>query len=346
MDSLRPLRKAAFTDVLDYGVFFFRKHFRKILLLNLMFNLPVMLLIAILNPMLTSQYWGFINPSADIVADPAGIVSSLFTLYAMIFVTLGLYGLHSLTLANMMEGSIIKIIYADAVLKQEKTLKQVIRECFGQFGSMLLGKLLYGLIMAAVLFAVYIIIAIGAFAGTFAFMGLTAVSISTPWVSVVLTILCVLVLVALLLFILILMCFFIGRYRMFLPAICIEQQKAGSSIGRCGNLGKNSFFLISLAYAGGGLLVGLFPGVINISLAIASAISGNLDVTLIQMGTVVTQVFSSVLQPLLTCILSALYITLRVKREGLDIEMALWEIKKEEFDRTQRWVAEAPNVTE
>lgn len=346
MESLRPLRKAAFTDVLDYGVYFFRKHFRKILLLNLMFNLPVMLLIAILNPMLTSQYLGFFNPAANTFSDPTDIVSSIFTLYAMMFVTLALYGLHGLTLSNMMEGSIIKLIYADAVLKQERTLKQVIRECFGQFGSMLLGKILFGLIQAAVFFAVYIIIVIGAFGGTFAFMGITAVSLSTPWASVVLTILCVLACVALLLFILIMICFFIGRYWMFLPAVCIEQQKAGSSIGRCGNLGKNSFFLISLAYAGGGLLVGLFPGVVNISFGLASAISGNVDVTLIQIGTVVTQVFSAVLQPLLTCILAALYITLRVKREGLDMEMALWEIKKEEFDRTQRWVTEAPNVTE
>jgi len=71
-----------------------------------------------------------------------------------------------------------------------------------------------------------------------------------------------------------------------------------------------------------------------------------MDVTLIRIGSVVTQIFSAFLQPLLTCILTALYITLRVRREGLDMEMTLWEIKKEEFDRTQRWLAEAPNVSE
>jgi len=191
MDSLRPLRKAAFTDVLDYGVYFFRKHFRKILLLNLMFNIPVMLLITIVSPVFTNQYWDFLGPYADAITEPAELFSSIFTLYAMIFGFLGLYGLHNLTLVNMMEGSIIKIIYADAVLKQEKSLKQVIRESFGQFGSMLLGKILFGLIQAAVFFVVYIIIVIVVLTGTFAMVGLVTADLIAPWLSVILTILAV-----------------------------------------------------------------------------------------------------------------------------------------------------------
>jgi len=53
MESLRPLQRAKFTDVLDYGIFLFRKHFKKLFIINLIFNIPVMLLLAILNPVFT-----------------------------------------------------------------------------------------------------------------------------------------------------------------------------------------------------------------------------------------------------------------------------------------------------
>lgn len=131
---------------------------------------------------------------------------------------------------------------------------------------------------------------------------------------------------------------------MFLPAICIEQQKAGSSIGRCNSIGRNGFFLIGLTFASGYILVWLFPFVVSSVFSIVSLVSGNFDIELLRIGTVITQIFSEILRPLLTCILTALYITLRVKREGLDMEITLRKIRLEEIERMKYLLQEAPDA--
>ncbi len=346
MESLRPLNRAGFTDVLDYGVSLFKKHFRKIFFISLVFNLPVTILLSIFNPVLTNQYMTFMNP--DEITGSGDILSSVLALYAMIIGGLLLSGIYNLTLKNVMDGSIIKILYADVVLNQEKTPGQVIRECFKQFGTMMLGRFLYGLIQSLVFFVAYILLVIGIFAGSFAFMGTAAAGFtsSSPWLAAGIIILGILAAMTALFFLVVVTGYFNGRYWMFLPAICIEQHKAGSGIGRCNKLGGNGFYLIGLSYIAGALLIWIFPGIINIVILFASGVSGNMNVELYRIGTVVTQIFSAVLQPLFVCILTALYIILRVRREGLDLEIDLWTIKEEEKRKTQRWTMEAPNAAE
>lgn len=344
MESLRTLHKAHFTDVLDYGIHLYKKHFRKIFLLTVLFNIPLMVLITFIYPMFTDQYMNFLNPTANISPEPGAILSSMLTLYTLLFGYLAVYAVQALTLQNVLDGSIVKILYADVVLDQKRTVKQVVRECFKQFGSLFLGKLLYILIQSAVIFVLYIVVIVAVFAGTFAVMGVVTSTFIAPWVTVVLTILGILVCLAIVLLIAVVVGFFNGRYWMFLPAVCIEQLKAGSSIGRCGNLGKNNFYLIGLSYVVGYILVAMFPGIFNTVFSYIGAVTGNLDTGLLQVGTVIAQIFSTLLQPVLTCILTALYITLRVKREGLDMEITLWSIKKEEADRAQRWMVEAPDA--
>ncbi|HZK26302.1 MAG TPA: hypothetical protein VFD00_02005 [Thermoclostridium sp.] len=346
MKSLRPLQRAAFTDVLDYGIFLFKKHFKKLFIINLIFNIPVMLLLTIFNPVFTQQYWGLVDPNAIIMNTPNEMFSSMFTLYAMLFGSLGLQGIYAITLKNVWEGSIVKILYADAVLNQERTIKQVIKECFNQFGTLLLGRLLYILIQSAIFIAIYIVILIGVFAVVFGIMGIGTTAFIAPWLSVALIILGVLVAIAVILFITITVGALYGRFWMFLPSVCIEQQKAGTSIGRGGSLGKNSFFLVGLTFISANILIGLLPLIVNVSISFISLASGNLDVELFRAGAVVTQLFAEILRPLITCILTALYITLRVKGEGLDMEVTLWEIKKEEQDRKKRWLSEASNANQ
>jgi hypothetical protein len=344
MESFRSLRKARFTDILDYGIQLYKKHFREIFLLNLMFNIPMMVLLALINPVFTDQYWNMFNTTTDI--EPNAIFSSVLTLYTMVFGVIALYGINTLTLQNVWEGSVIKILYADVVLNQKRSIKQVVRECFKQFWTLMLGRLLYNLIIYAVVFVLYFIIVIGVFVGVFAVIGSAASSLAAPWVMVVLTIVGTLLALAFVIGIAVLVSFFLGRYWLFLPSICIEQKKGAESISRCNSLGKNNFWLLSLTYAVGYLFIMMFPGIVNISFNAISLLAGDTDLVLLKTGMVVTQIFTAVLQPLLTCILTALYIALRVKREGLDMEVTLWSIKQEEMDRTHRWMAEAPNVSE
>lgn len=344
MESLRTLHKARFTDVLDYGIYLFKKHFRKIFLINLIFNIPIQVLLAILNPMFTSQYLSMFDTAGMVSSNPATMVSSILTLYTMIFGVLALYALNAMTLQNVWEGSVIKLLYSDVVLKQERSIRQVIGECFRQFWSLLGGRFFYGLIQYGITTAIYIVIIVLTLIGTFSAIGLVAIEI--PWVTAVLAILGVLIALAAVFFTAVLVSFFFGRFWMYFPAICIEQKKAGESIGRGGNLGKNSFWLISLTYIVGNFLVWFFPGTINTVFSTATLISGDIDVSMLRLGLVITQIFTAVLQPLIICIFTALYITLRVRREGLDMEVTLWSIKQEERDRTQRWMAEAPNAVE
>lgn len=344
METLRPLRNARFTDIIDYGFFLYKKHFRKIFLLDLMFYLPFVVLYTIINPVFTDSYLNFFNTPENIMIEPSELISSMLTLYAMIFGSLFVFIIYWVTLNNVFDGSIIKILYADVVLKKEKTIGQVVRECFRQFGTLVLGKILYGMIIYAVAMVVYLIIFVGVFAGTFSLFGLTSVASSPQWLKVVLIILAVLIIISAFVFIILTVGYFGGMYWMFLPAVCIEHKRAGQSIGRCGNLGKRSFFLISRSYIAGTVLVALFPSIINIIVFFISSATGNIDITLWQVGSVVSQLLAAILQPLFVCIMTALYITLRVRREGLDIEVSLWKIIKDNFDKAQRWTAEGTDV--
>lgn len=301
-------------------------------------------LLTILNPIFTSQYFNMFDTSDMISSSPTAMFSSILTLYTMLFGVLALYGLYSMTLQNVYEGSVIKLLYSDVVLKQERTIRQVTRECFSQFWTLLGGRFFYGLIQYGIVTVLYIVIIGFSLVGAFSIFGL--VSIQVPWVMTMLTIVGILVTLAAVFFIAVLVSYYFGRFWMYLPAICIEQKKAGDSIGRGGNLGKNSFWLISLTYIAGNMLVWLFPGVINTVFSTVTLISGDIDVSMLRLGMVVTQIFTAVLQPLIICIFTALYITLRVRREGLDMEITLWSIKQEEKDRMQRWMAEAPNAAE
>lgn len=346
MGSLRSLQKARFTDVLDYGIQLYKKHFRKIFLLNLMFNIPVQILLTIINPIFSNQYWMLFDTSNMVSAEPSAIFSSILTFYTMIFGVLVLYGLYALTLQNIWQGAIIKLTYSDAVLNQERSLRQVINECFRQFWTLLGGRFLFGLIQYAVVTVLYFVIIIVILGGTFAIIGIRSIAYSAPWLAIILIILGILVALAVAFFIAALFSHYFVRFWMYLPSICIEQQKAGAAIGRGGSLGKNSFWLISLTGMAGYVLSWMFPGIINSIFSFIALIPGSMDVTLMRFGAVVTQIFTAILQPLVTCIMTALYITLRVKREGMDMEFDLWAIKKEELEKTQRWMAEAPNAAE
>lgn len=347
MESLRSLHKARFTDVLDYGIQLFKKHFRKIFLINLLFNIPIQILLTIVNPMFSNQYWKLFDTTASMITpEPRAMFSSILTLYTMVFGVLALYGLNALTLQNIWQGAVIKLVYSDAVLKQERTIRQVIKECFRQFWTLLGGRVLYGLIQYGISIIMYFALVIVVLAGIFAATGIITIGITTPWVAVVLTILGILIALAVIFFSAILVGSFFGRFWMYLPSICIEQQKVGNAIGRGGNLGKHGFWLIGLTGVVGYIFAWMFPGIVNSVFSVLNLASGSLDVTLLRVSAVVTQLFTAVLQPLMTCIMTALYITLRVKREGLDMEAALWSIKKEELEKTQRWMAEAPNAAE
>ena len=343
METLRPLRNARFTDIIDYGFFLYKKHFRKIFLLDLMFYLPFVVLYTIINPVFTDSYLNFFNTPESIMIEPAELFSTMLTLYAMLFGSLFVYFIYWVTLNNVMDGSIIKILYADVVLEKEKTIGQAVRECFRQFGTLTVGKILYGMIMFTVAIVLYIIVLAGIFVGVFSILGLTSIA-SLRWLTVILIIFASLILILGFIFIILAVGYFGGMYWMFLPAVCIENKKAGQSIGRCGNLGKKGFFLIGPSYIAGTVLVAFFPGIINLIVFFVSSVTGSIDVTLWQVGAVVSQLIAAILQPLFVCIMTALYITLRVRREGLDIEVSLWKIIKDNFDKAQRWTAEGTDV--
>ncbi|HAA26210.1 MAG TPA: hypothetical protein DCE11_08890 [Ruminiclostridium sp.] len=343
METLRPLRNARFTDIIDYGFFLYKKHFRKIFLLDLMFYLPFVVLYTIINPVFTDNYLNFFSMPESIV-EPTELVSSLLTLYAMLFGSLFIYMIYWITLNNVFDGSIIKILYADVVLQREKTIGQVVRECFRQFGTLVVGKILYGMIIYAVAMVVYLVIIAGVFAGTFSIFGLTSIVSTMQWLSVVLIILAAVILISAFVFIVLTVGYFNGKYWMFLPAVCIENRKAGQSIARCGNLAKNSFFLISRSYIAGLIIVALLPGTINMIMVFIVSGAGDFDMTLLQIGSVASQLLAAILQPLFVCIMTALYITLRVRREGLDIEVALWKIIEDNIDKAKRWTAEGTDV--
>jgi hypothetical protein len=344
MGLLRPLNKAGFTDVLDYGIYLYKKHFKSIFLLSLMFNIPFVLILTVVNPIFTNEYQDLINIKPDMYIEPNLFFSSVLSLYSMLFVFLAIQSLYGLTLKNVLDGSIVKILYSDTVLEQERSIKQVVKECFRQFGSLFLGKLLYAVLQSVVFFVLYFVIFVCIVVFTFAIIGISAVSTATPWLAIVLSVIGISAAVAIIFFLGVTVCGFFGKYWMFLPEICIEQKKVGASMERCNKLGRKNFYVIGFTYMLSYIIVSLFPGVIGSVIGSVNVLSGNMDIGLLKAGTIITQLFSSILQPLIVCVLTALYITLRVKREGLDMEIDLYELKREETLKTRRWTREVPDA--
>ena len=121
------------------------------------------------------------------------------------------------------------------------------------------------------------------------------------------------------------------RWSMALPALLLEDQPVTAAIGRSWRLVRGSFWRVLGILVLTGILVSVASSVITVPLVVISALLdtgqevpyGNFGITLAQLAIrgVATIVAGAIFYPFQASVTALLYIDLRMRREGLDVEL-------------------------
>jgi hypothetical protein len=121
------------------------------------------------------------------------------------------------------------------------------------------------------------------------------------------------------------------RWSMAPPALLLEEQPVTASLGRSWRLVRGSFWRVFGILVLTGILVSIGSGVITLPLAAISALLdlgedvpySNFGITLAQLAIrgVATIVAGAIFYPFQASVTALLYIDLRMRREGLDVEL-------------------------
>lgn len=321
-EKCRYLTKMSIGDVLDYSIEIYKRNFKKITILALYFYVPFIFLYT-----LVISYFSSDLISNSIVPGKIGSSSSFpFTIMAfyLIIMVMGfLYLIYSITLKSVMDASIAKIVYSDVTLGNVSALKTIIKDCFKRFSSLLANRVLsYLIIMGIVLGAYFVMVIIilvftvgGVFLST-SFQKGEGAQINTAG-AVIAGIFIGLIVVAIFLAILLLVTYIIARYSMGIQSVIIENKTATEGISRCNSLVKKNFWHVSMTYIFGVLLFYTIPTLLTYGAQSLLLVSRNLFIA----AATLVQIATAVINPFITVLLTVLFINLKIKSEGLDLEL-------------------------
>ncbi len=314
-------------DVLDYSIEIYKKNFKQLTLLTLTFYTPFILLITFV----TNSFYGdmldftnFVNPTS--IESSADIPFKILAVYLSIFIIGIFYIVYWISLKGVMDASIIRIVFNDIVYRKKLKLKDVIKDSFGDFKNLLINKVLYGLIIFGVYLGAYIafiiLIMIITFGSVFLFrdaIQFGVQGISRSW-TVILAVFIGLIVLALILGLLAIVFYFMAKYSIGVHSVTIERKTGVEGISRCNDLGKKSFWYVALSYVFGNILFYFVPVIINyIVVGLNMFYYDNYKLVQIISGSF--QVLFSILAPFLTTLLTVLFISLKIRNEGFDLEL-------------------------
>lgn len=317
MEFNRDLKRMNIGDVLDYSVQLFKCNFKKIALVTLILDLPFIFIYNLLSTGMVKELAGSSVNNYDLYGDPTRLIAY----YLMLMAALVFYGVYAITIKPVVDAVVTKIVYFDVVHKEKLNLKNTMKDCFKKFPSLFTSKLLYSLIIAGVCVGLYIVLFIILFAAMLAIMpwgiGLSFFDSEGTIVTIVSILLILLIVLALSTGFMLIFCYFVGKYRMNIPAIVIENNGAAEAIGRCGVLAKKQFKYVTFTY---GFAYLLFLSVTAI-LPIANQAVLEMYSTIFLVTNIAIQILQSFIAPFLTVVSTMMFIDLKIKNESLDLEL-------------------------
>ncbi|MCR4435542.1 MAG: glycerophosphoryl diester phosphodiesterase membrane domain-containing protein [Clostridiales bacterium] len=342
----RTLRKMSVGDILDYSLEVYKKDFKKLTLLALIFYVPFM----VLYTAVVSYVSGELLNSAEVKGatvfhsfhflksfsglavfganginrypgSPGEFTYMLLAYYLVLLLVSLVYFAYTITLKPVMDTAIIKIVYADVVYGREQGLKETVREAFKRFPRLVANRLLYGLIVFGAFLGVYILFIVffvvlllsssawllsGVFSRPAGPVGNVALAMG---ISVVVLV----VIMAMGLFV----AFFALKFGFGLQAVVIENKGAVEGLSRSWRLTGKNFWHILFSSLFGALLFFTVPALLSAGVSVLIEVNKALYTLL----ATVVQVVASLAYPYLTVLMTMVFINLKIKKEGLDLEV-------------------------
>ena len=302
-------------DVLDYSIAVYKRNFKKVTLLALIFYVPFVFLYAAVISYYRDQLVNSMgtNNSTNVLAD----FQYIFLAYIVIFLVVGLaFIAYSLIIKSTMDASIIKIIYSDVVERKERKIKDVIKESFRKLPGLMGNKALYYLVLFGIglcgMIALGIVLGITAFAtlslsthegntggfGTGAFILIGTILIGYIGLALFIS-------------------FFAVKYSFGIHAVVIENKRAAVGISRSAELTKKSFWHVFMSYFLGGLIFFTVPLLLSFGSQALISVNKWLYIVIY----VCAQVIGAIIYPYIVTLTTMLFINLKIRKEGLDLEV-------------------------
>lgn len=291
-------------DILDYSVELFKNNFKQLSIISLICYAPFSLLSAYFSADSYDNWSSLFKNQGHIqsstLVDSSMRQSAISTLF--FFLSLILF----FTVFTAADAAISRIIYQDAVYgRREKALPHL-KEGFRKLGSLFVQRLLLGLILSGIFFVSFLLIGI-----LFAAMIPNSYSHSNGFLYGI-------ILLFIFTAIIVLTIFFTIRLVFGLNVIAIDNGDIGKSFSKSWNLTKGSILKTFVVF--------LFSGFIYASITSITSLSPFLLYYLLGKNTfkvalIASQFFITLLYPYTWAILTVTYTSLKIKKEGLDLEL-------------------------
>lgn len=330
-DNTSALKMMSVGDVIDYSIEVYKRNFKKLTTLTLIFYIPFIFLVSLVLSYFSADMENLSNFEMQ-GQSQANFTYFQIAYYISILVILLFYLIYSLTLKTVFDASVAKIVYFDAVYNTRYDIKSVIKECFKKLKTLFINRLLYYLIIFGVVAGAYILMFIVLVLMMLGFMSAGFMA-SEP--DTLTGIFIVIGLVALLLILLLplmfLISYFYAKYGMGIHSVIIESKGPAEAISRCNDIGRRSFWSISLSFMLGLILFFAVPSIISVA---AQSLTSNNKVLYMSAYTV-SQIVWAVINPYITTLLTIIFINQKIKNEGLDLEVKVDKMIKDRLQAAE-----------
>lgn len=312
--------KMSIGDVLDYTIEVYKKNFKRLTVLALIFYVPFMFLYTALTSYLSADFMSLMNVDGymDNMEDPSSYMYRILAFYGSMSVMGIIYFIYSITLKPVMDSAIIRTVYDNVVHGKSEDVKTVIRKSFGKFPTLLVNSLLYSLIVFGVSMVVVVVFYILIFVAVFAVMLSVGVTAGTDGVlNVVMGVIVAILVLVFLAGAGLLVGYFTVKFMFGLHAVTIEGKSATGGLSRSSELTRKNFWHVFLTYVLGYILIFSLPQALGVGAYVFIFLDKNLHL----MANVAAQIINAIIYPFATTLLTMLFINLKIKKEGLDLEV-------------------------
>lgn len=313
------IKKMTIGDVLDNSIDVYKRNFKKLTLLALIFYVPFMFLYTFLVSYLSADLINIADINdIDSVGNSSGYLYSILAYYASLCILGIIHFAYSITIKAVMEAAITKTVYDDITGNMGKSIKKIIKESFSRFSALFVNKILYKLIIfgisMALVIGLYILMIVALIGFGAAFSWRTG---SSGLGEIIIGIVIAIVLVLIFAVVGLLIGYFYVKFIFGTQAIIIENKTAVQGISRSSELTKNNFWHIGLTLAFGALLFYFIPQIINTGAYALMFVNRSLYVAAFTFS----QILSSIIYPFIITLMTVAFINLKIKKEGFDLEL-------------------------